>query len=74
MTYEKNNRKDFEERIKMMVGAGYTTVAKEIIKCTRCPLHKSAIRRVIGKRIYGNGRRMQASISMESQPKPQERP
>lgn len=49
MTYEKNNRKDFEERIKMMVGAGYTTVAKEIIKCTRCPLHKSAIKRVIGK-------------------------
>ena len=26
-----------------------TTVGREIIKCTRCPLHKSAIRRVIGK-------------------------
>jgi uracil-DNA glycosylase family 4 len=33
----------------MMVEAGYETVAREIIKCTRCPLHKSAIRRVIGK-------------------------
>ena len=32
-----------------MVEAGYTTVGREIIKCTRCPLHKSAIRRVIGK-------------------------
>lgn len=33
----------------MMVEAGYETVAREIIKCTRCPLHKSAIKRVIGK-------------------------
>ncbi|MFY9200756.1 MAG: uracil-DNA glycosylase [Methanosarcina flavescens] len=33
----------------MMVEAGYETVAREIIKCTRCPLHESAIRRVIGK-------------------------
>ncbi|WP_292375254.1 uracil-DNA glycosylase [Methanosarcina sp. UBA411] len=33
----------------MMVEAGYETIGREIIKCTRCPLHKSAIRRVIGK-------------------------
>jgi DNA polymerase len=33
----------------MMVEAGYTTIGREIIKCTRCPLHKSAILRVIGK-------------------------
>lgn len=49
MTYEKDNRRDFEERVKKMVEAGYETVARRAIACTRCPLHKSAIKRVIGK-------------------------
>lgn len=49
MTYEKDNHRDFEERIRTMVEAGYETVVREAIACTRCPLHKSAIRRVIGK-------------------------
>jgi uracil-DNA glycosylase len=47
--YEKDNCRDSEERIKMMIEAGYPTVGKEIIKCTRCQLHKSTIKRVIGK-------------------------
>jgi uracil-DNA glycosylase family 4 len=33
----------------MMVETGYETVAREIIECVRCPLHKSTIKRVIGK-------------------------
>ncbi|HWR25382.1 MAG TPA: uracil-DNA glycosylase [Methanosarcina sp.] len=45
----KDNCGDFEGRVRKMVEAGYQTVGREIIACTRCPLHKSAIRRVIGK-------------------------
>jgi DNA polymerase len=46
---EKENCGDFEERVRKMVKAGYQTVGREVIACIRCPLHKSAIRRVIGK-------------------------
>jgi DNA polymerase len=49
MKYEKEKHREFEERVKKMVEAGYETVAKEAIACTRCQLHKSAIKRVIGK-------------------------
>ena len=49
MTYEEDNHRDFEERVRKMVEAGYETVAREAIVCTRCPLHKSAMKRVIGK-------------------------
>ena len=49
MTYEKDKNRDFDERVRKMVEAGYETVAREAIVCTRCPLHKSAIKRVIGK-------------------------
>ena len=49
MTSEIENCGDFEERVRKLVEAGYETVAREVIACTRCPLHKSAIRRVIGK-------------------------
>jgi len=49
MTYEKEKRGEFEERVRTMVEAGYETVAREVVACTRCQLHKSAIKRVIGK-------------------------
>lgn len=49
MTSEIENCGNFEERVRKLVEAGYETVAREAIACTRCPLHKSAIRRVIGK-------------------------
>lgn len=49
MTYEKDRSGEFNERVRKMVEAGYETVAREAIICTRCPLHKSAIKRVIGK-------------------------
>ena len=49
MTYENDNRRDFDERVRKMVEAGYDTVVKEAIECTRCPLHKSAIKHVVGK-------------------------
>lgn len=49
MTYEKEKHEEFEERVRQMVEAGYETVSREVIACTRCPLHKSAIKRVIGK-------------------------
>lgn len=49
MTYEKDRPGEFNERVKKMVEAGYETVAREAVICTRCPLHKSAIKRVIGK-------------------------
>jgi len=49
MTVEEEDCGNFEERVLKLVEAGYGTVAREAIACTRCPLHKSAIRRVIGK-------------------------
>ncbi len=49
MISETENCGDFEERVGKMVEAGYETVSREIIVCTRCQLHKNAIKRVIGK-------------------------
>ena len=49
MISETENCGDFEERVRKMVEAGYETVSREIIVCTRCQLHKNAIKRVIGK-------------------------
>jgi DNA polymerase len=49
MTYEEENRRDFDERVRKMVEAGYDTIVREAIVCTRCPLHKSAIKHVVGK-------------------------
>ena len=49
MAAEEEDCGNFEERVLKLVEAGYETVAREAIACTRCLLHKSAIRRVIGK-------------------------
>ncbi|HIH75235.1 MAG TPA: uracil-DNA glycosylase [Methanosarcina sp.] len=49
MAAEEENCGNREERVRKMVAAGYDTVAREAIACIRCPLHKSAIKRVIGK-------------------------
>lgn len=49
MAAEEGNCGSREERVRKLVEAGYETVAREIIACTRCPLHESAIKRVIGK-------------------------
>jgi uracil-DNA glycosylase len=46
---EKEDCGNFEDRVKKLVEAGHETIAREAIACTRCPLHKSAIQRVIGK-------------------------
>jgi uracil-DNA glycosylase len=46
---ENENCGNFEDRVKKLVEAGHETIAREVIACTRCPLHKSAIQRVIGK-------------------------
>ena len=49
MVAEEENCGNREERVRKLVEAGYETVAREIIACIRCPLHESAIKRVIGK-------------------------
>jgi uracil-DNA glycosylase family 4 len=46
---EKEKCGNFEDRVRKLVEAGHETIAREVIACTRCPLHKSAIQRVIGK-------------------------
>ncbi len=37
MTYEVEKRRNFDERVRKMVEAGYDTVVREAIVCTRCP-------------------------------------
>ncbi|AKB77440.1 Uracil-DNA glycosylase, family 4 [Methanosarcina horonobensis HB-1 = JCM 15518] len=49
MAAEEEDCGNLEERVRKMVDAGYETVAREAVACIRCPLHKSAIKRVIGK-------------------------
>ncbi|WP_082088894.1 uracil-DNA glycosylase [Methanosarcina siciliae] len=46
---KEENCGNFEERVQKLVENGYETVAREAIACTRCPLQKSATKRVIGK-------------------------
>jgi DNA polymerase len=49
MAAEEENCGNREERVRKLVEAGYETVAREATACMRCPLHKSATKRVIGK-------------------------
>ncbi|MDI9393973.1 MAG: uracil-DNA glycosylase [Euryarchaeota archaeon] len=49
MAAEEEDCGNFEERVRKLVEAGYAAISSEILACTRCQLHKSAIKRVIGK-------------------------